>query len=104
MLGLDNGWTGFGHAEWGYNSGANGDNNLRPTTVYAGVEHDKYGKIAAGTKRGLLLWRSMVHRLRSLSSVLAAQVFTTFLTEIVCASGTGQGRKLHSTVTQSTTK
>lgn len=49
-MGLDNGWTGFGHAEWGYNSGANGD-NIYDRLLYAGVEHDKYGKIAAGTKQ-----------------------------------------------------
>ncbi|MGR5252062.1 porin [Vibrio astriarenae] len=50
VMGLDNGWTGFGHAEWGYNSGANG-NNIYDRLLYAGVEHDKYGKIAAGTKQ-----------------------------------------------------
>ncbi len=47
---LDNGWQGFGHAEWGYNSGANGS-NIYDRLLYAGVEHDKYGKIAAGTKQ-----------------------------------------------------
>lgn len=50
QMGLDNGWTGFGHAEWGYNSGANGD-NIYDRLLYAGVEHEKYGKIAAGTKQ-----------------------------------------------------
>ena len=50
QMGFDNGWTGFGHAEWGYNSGANGD-NIYDRLLYAGVEHDKYGKIAAGTKQ-----------------------------------------------------
>ncbi|GAL26597.1 outer membrane porin putative [Vibrio variabilis] len=50
VMGLDNGWTGFGHAEWGYNSGANG-NNIYDRLLYAGVEHEKYGKIAAGTKQ-----------------------------------------------------
>lgn len=50
QMGLDNGWTGFGHAEWGYNSGANGD-EIYDRLLYAGVEHDKYGKIAAGTKQ-----------------------------------------------------
>ncbi len=49
QMGLDNDWTGFGHAEWGYNSGANGD-NIYDRLLYAGVEHEKYGKIAAGTK------------------------------------------------------
>ncbi|MCV5217030.1 hypothetical protein OFC53_37980, partial [Escherichia coli] len=49
-MGLDNGWTGFGHAEWGYNSGANGD-NIYDRLLYAGVGHEKYGKIAAGTKQ-----------------------------------------------------
>jgi predicted porin len=49
-MGLDNGWTGFGHAEWGYNSGANG-NNIYDRLLYAGVSHDVYGKIAAGTKQ-----------------------------------------------------
>lgn len=47
---LDNDWTGFGHAEWGYNSGANGS-NIYDRLLYAGVEHEKYGKIAAGTKQ-----------------------------------------------------
>ena len=50
QMGLDNGWTGFGHAEWGYNSGANGD-NIYDRLLYAGVDHEKYGKIAAGTKQ-----------------------------------------------------
>ncbi|PMG62585.1 porin [Vibrio splendidus] len=50
QMGLDNDWTGFGHAEWGYNSGANGD-NIYDRLLYAGVEHEKYGKIAAGTKQ-----------------------------------------------------
>ncbi|MBW3695355.1 porin [Vibrio sp. T187] len=50
QMGLENGWTGFGHAEWGYNSGANGD-NIYDRLLYAGVEHDTYGKIAAGTKQ-----------------------------------------------------
>ncbi|MCW8336575.1 porin, partial [Vibrio paucivorans] len=50
QMGLDDGWTGFGHAEWGYNSGANGD-NIYDRLLYAGVEHEKYGKIAAGTKQ-----------------------------------------------------
>ncbi len=50
QMALDNDWTGFGHAEWGYNSGANG-NNIYDRLLYAGVEHDKYGKIAAGTKQ-----------------------------------------------------
>ncbi len=47
---LDNGWQGFGHAEWGYNSGSNGS-DIYDRLLYAGVEHDKYGKIAAGTKQ-----------------------------------------------------
>ncbi|WP_413112170.1 porin [Thaumasiovibrio sp. DFM-14] len=47
---LDNGWTGFGHAEWGYNSGANGS-NIYDRLLYVGVEHDTYGKVAAGTKQ-----------------------------------------------------
>ncbi len=49
QMGLDKDWTGFGHAEWGYNSGANGD-NIYDRLLYAGVDHEKYGKIAAGTK------------------------------------------------------
>ncbi len=51
QMGLDNGWTGFGHAEWGYNSGANGGDNIYDRLLYAGVDHEKYGKIAAGTKQ-----------------------------------------------------
>lgn len=47
---LENGWRGFGHAEWGYNSGDNG-NNIYDRLVYAGVQHEKYGKIAVGTKQ-----------------------------------------------------
>ncbi|USD66154.1 porin [Vibrio sp. SCSIO 43136] len=50
QMNLDNDWKGFGHAEWGYNSGANGD-NIYDRLLYAGVEHDKYGKIAVGTKQ-----------------------------------------------------
>ncbi|MDN3715420.1 porin [Vibrio breoganii] len=50
VMQLDDGWKGFGHAEWGYNSGANGD-NIYDRLLYAGVEHDKYGKVAAGTKQ-----------------------------------------------------
>lgn len=50
QMGLDNDWVGFGHAEWGYNSGANGD-NIYDRLLYAGVQHEKYGKIAAGTKQ-----------------------------------------------------
>ncbi|PSW10905.1 porin [Photobacterium rosenbergii] len=47
---LDNDWEGFGHAEWGYNSGSNGS-EIYDRLLYAGVEHEKYGKIAAGTKQ-----------------------------------------------------
>ncbi|HFV9295511.1 TPA: porin [Serratia fonticola] len=47
---LDNEWRGFGHAEWGYNSGANG-NNIYDRLLYAGIQHEKWGKIAAGTKQ-----------------------------------------------------
>ncbi|WP_313071214.1 porin [Atlantibacter hermannii] len=47
---LDDGWTGFGHAEWAYNSGSNGD-NIYDRLVYAGLEHSSYGKIAAGPKQ-----------------------------------------------------
>ena len=47
---LEDGWKGFGHAEWGYDSGANG-NSFYDRLLYAGVEHDTYGKIAAGTKQ-----------------------------------------------------
>ncbi|MDN3682901.1 porin [Vibrio tapetis subsp. quintayensis] len=47
---LDNGWQGFGHAEWGYNSQSD-KSDIYDRLLYAGVEHDTYGKIAAGTKQ-----------------------------------------------------
>ncbi|MGL4475193.1 MAG: porin [Shewanella sp.] len=47
---LENGWAGFGHAEWGYNSGANGS-NIYDRVLYAGVQHEKYGKVSVGTKQ-----------------------------------------------------
>ncbi|EKA7398766.1 porin [Vibrio parahaemolyticus] len=50
QMSLDNNWAAFGHAEWGYNSGENG-NNIYDRLLYAGVQHEKYGKIAAGTKQ-----------------------------------------------------
>ncbi|WP_112480955.1 porin [Vibrio variabilis] len=47
---LENGWQGFGHAEWGYNSSSTA-NDIYSRLLYAGVEHEKWGKIAAGTKQ-----------------------------------------------------
>ena len=47
---LEDGWEGFGHAEWGYNSGSNGS-DIYDRLLYAGLEHDTYGKIAVGPKQ-----------------------------------------------------
>ncbi|MFM2625858.1 porin [Vibrio owensii] len=47
---LDSDWVGFGHAEWGYNSGDNGS-NIYDRLLYVGVKHDKYGSISVGTKQ-----------------------------------------------------
>ncbi|CAK2093180.1 putative porin [Vibrio crassostreae] len=47
---LSNDWVGFGHAEWGYNSGDNGD-NIYDRLLYVGLKHDKYGNISLGTKQ-----------------------------------------------------
>ena len=47
---FDNGWKGIGHAEWGINAGSNG-NDIYDRLLYAGVEHDTYGKILVGTKQ-----------------------------------------------------
>ncbi|GAL14591.1 outer membrane porin putative [Vibrio astriarenae] len=47
---LADGWVGFGHAEWGYNSGDNGD-NIYDRLLYVGVKHDTYGNLSVGTKQ-----------------------------------------------------
>lgn len=47
---LEDGWKGFGHAEWGYNSGSNGS-DIYDRLLYAGFEHDVYGKLTVGTKQ-----------------------------------------------------
>ncbi|MDB2385900.1 porin [Shewanella sp.] len=50
LITLDRGWSGFGHVEWAYDSGANGS-SIYDRLLYGGVKHDKYGTIAVGTKQ-----------------------------------------------------